>query len=315
MGAPEVLADFLAWGAREAPARRRLVLIVGHGSGVRPLAGESRGRDGGVAYDATSNGDSLTPREIREALERLSRDSAGGAVEVVALDSCFSASAEMAGELQPVAAYLTGTPDLLYEPGVPWDRVLRTLCATPDMPSEALVQAIVGEVRAGQEQTEQPRGSYCAARLADMPGLVGSLRELLAVLQADLRDSSAEVTLARAQAARAGLSGEMIDLGGFLSALEQSAAESGEARVAGLAHAARARLEQMLVAAYSGQDGDGSPRTWSAFLPPNLSRFPADYMETGTFAVESGWGAFVKAYLDHLQERLEPPVPPGGAAG
>jgi hypothetical protein len=62
----------------------------------------------------------------------------------------------------------------------------------------------------------------------------------------------------------------------------------------------------MVLASCAGTavEAGGEGWTWSVFCPPNLTEFPADYMRTGRFARESGWGSFLEAYLGHLQRLM-----------
>ena len=308
MGDPQTLAEFLAWGARTLPAERYAVLLMGHGSGVRPLLREGGERDHGVAYDATSDGDSLTPEEIATAGRSFAETLGGRKIAILAVDACFSASVEVAHDAASFAEFMTGSPDLLYEPGVPWDQVLRQICASPDMSAETVATLAVEAVRASQEASGAPRGSYAAARLSRTTELQVAVSALSEASCRSMRDAAPAITAARAQAARGGLSGEQVDLAGFLGALSDEAQAAGLPEVGGAASEARRALEAMVIASYSGDtDQRGGPLwTWSAFFPPNLTAFPADYLDKSGFARQSGWGAFLDAYLGHLQRLMSP---------
>ncbi|MBM3471725.1 MAG: hypothetical protein FJX75_00465 [Armatimonadetes bacterium] len=308
MGDPQTLADFLAWGARTLPAEHYAVLLVGHGSGVRPLLRESDERDHGVAYDATNNGDSLTTEEIATAGRTFTDLLGGRKIALLAVDACFSGSAEVAHEAASVAECMTGSPDLLYEPGVPWDQVLRKLCASPDMSAESMATLAVEAVEASQEASGAPRGSYAAARLSETPKLQAAVSALTETLCRSMRDAAPAVTTARAEATRGGLSGEQVDLATFLVALADEAQAEGLTETAGAASEARRALDAVAIASYSGErDPRGGPAwKWSAFFPPNLTAFPPDYLGKSVFARQSGWGAFLEAYLGHLQRLMSP---------
>jgi hypothetical protein len=308
MGDPQTVADFLTWGARELPAEHYAVLLMGHGSGVRPLFREDDGRDHGVAYDATSCGDSLTTEEIAAAGRSFTEAVGGRKIAVLAVDACFSASVDVAHDAASIAEFMTGSPDLLYEPGVPWDRVLRKVCASPEMSAESLATLAVEAVRASQEASGAPRGSYAAARLSGTGDLQAAVSALTGLLCGSMRDVAPVITAARAQAARGGLSGEQVDLAGFVGALAEQAQAAGLADVAAAATKTREALQAMVIASYSGErdQGGGPAWTWSAFFPPSLTAFPADYLEKSALARQSGWGAFLDAYLGHLQRLMSP---------
>jgi len=308
MGDPQTLADFLAWGARTLPAERYAVLLVGHGSGVRPLLRDAEERDHGIAYDATSDGDSLTTEETAAAGRSFTETLGGRKVAVLAIDACFSASAEAAYGAASFAECMTGSPDLLYEPGVPWDQVLRKVCASPDLSAEGLAALAVEMVKASQEASGAPRGSYAAARLSGTADLQTAVSALSEMLRRSMSDVGWVITASRARAARGGLSGEQVDLAGLLGALTEEAQAAGLDEMAAAAAAARRALEAMVIASFSGERGpDGGPEwVWSAFFPPNLTAFPEDYLDRSGFARESGWGAFLDAYLGYLQRLMSP---------
>jgi hypothetical protein len=306
MGDPRTLGEFLAWGVRALPAEKYVVLLVGHGSGVRPFLPQADGRDKGVAYDATNDGDSLTPKEIATAGRGLVEATGGKRVTLLAVDACFSASLEMAYEAAAFADVMSGSPDLLYEPGVPWDQVLRSMCETPGMTGEQVAAEAVEAVRKVQGASGNPRGSYAAAWLGGMAEFGTALSALSSELRQSMAQAAPAVTGARGCASQGGLSGEMLDVSVFLQELSERA--SGVGRSGELAAEAKRRLDAMVVAAYGGEGGNGPGRawTWAVFFPPSLTVFPADYLATSTFARETGWGALLEAYLGRVQRLLAP---------
>ena len=306
MGDPGTLVEFLAWGARAAPAKRYVVLLVGHGSGVRPFVEEAQRTDHGVAYDATSAGDSLTPGEFGVVGPAIIEALGGRRVALLAVDACFSASAEMAAEAAEFADVMTGSPNLLYEPGVPWDVVLQGLCQSPGASAEQIAGLAVEAAGATQALNGQAHGSYAAARLDGVGTLETRLEALSGALCGRMPEAAPAVTAARARSSRGGLSEEMLDLRGFLRALRDEAARGGLGDIEAHTTAAGEALDAMVLASCAGTavEAGGEGWTWSVFCPPNLTEFPADYMRTGRFARESGWGSFLEAYLGHLQRLM-----------
>jgi len=306
MGDPATLVEFLAWGAQAVPAEKYLVLLVGHGSGVRPFVAGSGGRDQGVAYDATSDGDSLAPEEFSAAGPAIVRALGGQRIELLAIDACFSASAEVATEVASIAGMMAGSPNLLYEPGVPWGSVLGELCEREGLTGETVAVRAVGAVQSADTATGAGKGSYSAARLSGVAELETALRELSDALCRSMPQAAPAVTAARAKSARGGLSEEMLDLRAFLQALAEEAEAAELPEISGRAVAAGQALGAMVVVSYAGErDEHGEAAwTWATFFPPNLTEFPADYLDTGRFARQSGWGAFLEAYLGHLQRLL-----------
>lgn len=85
MGDPNTLADFLIWAIQDYPADGYFVMIIGHGylDGVCP---------------DWSNGDILTPVEIRWALSQ-AKNITGAKVDVIAIEGCQQAALEIAYEI------------------------------------------------------------------------------------------------------------------------------------------------------------------------------------------------------------------------
>jgi hypothetical protein len=85
MGDPGTLADFLIWAIQDYPADRYFVMIIGHGW------------IDGVCFDWT-DGDSLTPVEIRWALSQ-AKNTTGVGVDVIGIEGCQQAALEIAYEI------------------------------------------------------------------------------------------------------------------------------------------------------------------------------------------------------------------------
>lgn len=305
MGDPGAFAEFVVWGLREFPAERVVVLLMGHGSGVRELTGEpdEAAPASGMGYDATSGGDSLTVREIGEVCRRVEEARGGRAISLLALDACFSATAEVGCEVGPFVECLTGSPGLIYEPGVPWDRALGGLADNPGMEPRELGKRVVELAQAQSPAGETPGAAYVALDLAHTPQLQLALAGLCDELGSRVNETAPLVTSARAQTPTSGLHSEMLDLCAFLGALSAAAEEHGFPEVAEKANEALRVADSMVLRAYADNapDGKRTCREWAVFFPPNLTAFPADYLLSGTFARDAGWGSFLAKYLEHLR--------------
>ncbi len=309
MGDPKVLEDFAQWALRTCPAKRYLLLIMGHGNGVRTLTleeDEAHIPASGVAYDATSGGDCLTTSELGQACGRIA-GLAGGRLSVLSVDACFSATAELGCEVAPSVECLTGSPELIHEPGVPWADVLGRLVQEPTMTAREVAKLVVNVVREKQERGGAPQGSYLAADLSRAPELQATVAELVGALTARMDEVAPLITLARARARQSGLHSELVDLSSFLRSLADAAREAGEGRISELASRAGSTADSMLLAQFpGGEDGGRAGLGWVAFFPPSLTAFPADYLETGAFARRVGWGGLLAGYLGHMMELVTP---------
>ena len=96
MGSPATLADFLRWGTENYPSERSVLVFWDHGS----ISAD------GVCYDENYNFDCLNQKELEEAL--------GAAMlprrfDLVALDTCYTGSLEMAALFSDYAYYMTAS--------------------------------------------------------------------------------------------------------------------------------------------------------------------------------------------------------------
>jgi len=318
MGDPKVLEEFADWAVHACPAKRYLLLIMGHGNGVRALRleeDEGHVPASGVAYDASSGGDCLTTSELGKACGRIA-EMAGGPLGVLAVDACFSATAELACEVAPSVECLTGSPGLIYEPGVPWADVLGRLVQKPGMTAQEVGKLVVEVVRAEQERGGAPKGAYLAADLSRAGELEARVAKLVGVLGGRLNEVAPLITLGRSRARVSGLHSEMVDLSSFLRGLAEAAGEAGDGQVLELASSAASAADAMLLARFAGGDGGGAAEPgWVAFFPPSLTAFPSDYLDTGAFARRVGWGRLLSGYLGHMVELVTPAVEGARTAG
>ncbi len=320
MGDPATLGDFAQWAVGRCPAKRYLLLIMGHGNGVRAQRPDGEETlSSGVAYDATSGGDCLTTAELGQACRRVG-ELIGGRLSVLAIDSCFSATVELGCEVAPSVEYLTGSPGLIYEPGVPWDLVLDGLTARPGMGGGELARLAVECVgRAAHEpplQEPRARTSYLAADLSRARELEATVAELSGALQGSVGRLWPLISFGRSATQTAGLHADMVDLPGFLRGLAEAASRAGETQVAELAARGAETADAMVLARVAPEGDCGSGRLgWAVFFPPGLTAFPADYLDTGQFARQAKWGSFLGAYLGHLKELVTPTAQQIGARG
>ncbi|MFN8472510.1 MAG: clostripain-related cysteine peptidase [Anaerolineae bacterium] len=99
-GDPSVLSDFITWAHDQYPADHYYLAIADHGHGTQ-----------GAAWDNSSNGDHLTPTELRTALGTATN---GGQwrLDVVHYDTCLMAMLEDAYQIKDYANYMVASENL-----------------------------------------------------------------------------------------------------------------------------------------------------------------------------------------------------------
>lgn len=126
MSAPGTLEDFLRWGMKAVPAQRYMVVLGGHGSGFM-----------GAVTDSTRQ-QIMHPQEMREALQAV-----GMHADVLVLNACLEANAEVALEVSPQADFLVASQGLQAGTGMALGRAVAQLKAdtTPLQAARLLVDA------------------------------------------------------------------------------------------------------------------------------------------------------------------------------
>jgi len=105
----DTLANFIAWGMKNYPAKHYIVLMSDHGAGF--LGAEE------------DRGDMLSLPDLRKALDKAA-DKTGKKPDIVAFDACLMAQAEVAYELKDTARYLISSEEIIGGDGYPYKDIL-----------------------------------------------------------------------------------------------------------------------------------------------------------------------------------------------
>lgn len=281
MGSQEALAQFLAWAAQHASSQRRALVIYGHGPGTEAsamLAGDA------IAVDLSS-GDALTGAEVARAVA-----GSGPAFDLIALDCCHGARAEIAWALRASAEVLVASPSRTPSAGLPWEAVLASGALVPD--GEELAAALLGAARTRGQR-------YVGIRPQGLMAVADAIAGLALALHLQGDGADAAVLSGRAVCRDWGPGRELCDmreLCGRLSAV-------GEAAVAVAARGAVTAIEAVtLDGSSAGPTEDGGLLAW---MPGGRApvRLDPDMIGDG-FAVASGWAELVERCQRRQQELL-----------
>ncbi len=108
MGSADTLADFVSWGIENYPAENMGLVFWDHGGGSIS----------GVCFDQLHDSDSLSLREIDEALNSV-YDEMTDKFEFIGFDACLMSALETANILVPYANYMFASEET--EPGGGWN--------------------------------------------------------------------------------------------------------------------------------------------------------------------------------------------------
>jgi hypothetical protein len=171
MGDGETLREFVSWGKTNYPAEHTALILWNHGSGWRSQSARSA-QNRAICTDATSNNDSLTLAEVRQALEST------GPVDLIGFDACLMGMAEVAYELRAHGSVMVGSEELEPAEGWPYDTILYDLVTSPSLTAAQFSGRIVDRYCAIYEDSY----TLSSVDLKQMDTVAGSISTLAQTL-------------------------------------------------------------------------------------------------------------------------------------
>ena len=180
MGDWRHLAEFIAWGKANFPAKKYMLIVGGHGSGwrgVKPPAAAPKG----ISYDEVSN-NHISPAELAQAIR------AGGGVNVYASDACLMQTIEVLYDLRDSAEFIVGSQETTPGSGYNYEVFLKALAAAPGDAFAAAQHVMTGySGYYGGLKESVTMSIVRPARAAEMAGLLDKFARLVAASPADLQ--------------------------------------------------------------------------------------------------------------------------------
>jgi len=297
MSAPDTLADFVRWSAREYPAKQFALVLWDHGMGYQ-----------GGFYDSGVANESLTLREIVDGI----RDS-GVHPDLVAFDACLMGMHEVALALRGVADVLVGSEEIEPGNGYPYDSILAKLVDTPTQSPIDLGTTIVDEYADWFADGYKSRSvTNSVIDLSKVEAANDQLASLSQTLVQEMSQRRVEVrsALNSSDVLRFTLS-DSADLGGVLGSLSQLGGSLGTA-----ADDVSTWFENSSLVVHQRAIHDVAAATGLAlYLPDTRSgsystaTFDA-YRDATSFLPLQAW----QAAISNLLTAQEPPAEPGTGA-
>lgn len=132
MGDWRRLADFIAWGKANYPAKRYMVIVWNHGNGWKGRAAAQKG----ISTD-DETGSTITTAQLGRAL------AAGGKIDLFSMDACIMQMAEVAWEARGTADYVLASEEVVPNEGQRYDLFMAALTGSPWLSAEELGKAAV----------------------------------------------------------------------------------------------------------------------------------------------------------------------------
>jgi len=291
------LANLIKWGMAQTAAEHYALVVAGHGQ-IAPVL--PTGRSVAAKPGPDEIGAPFSARDLREGLIKGLSGEKTGKIEIVFLDCCYGVTLEVAVGLKPVADYLVGSPGLMYSPGLPWDEILSWLAARPEVSAHALARSTVQVTRSYWQQEGGLAISLSAIDLSKVEAVCQRMETWVETVDPHMATVAPELTLARSQAESWGRGGELIDIGGFMTALSRT---SNYVAVAQQARQVSQSVEQAVLASYlQGPLGPSQVRDrgLAVFFPLEVERWPEIYRWRGPEGSLVHWRSFLSSYLNVL---------------
>lgn len=291
------LANLIKWGMDQTAAEHYALVVAGHGQ-IAPVL--PTGRSVAAKPDPDEIGAPFSARDLREGLIKGLSGEKTGKIEILFLDCCYGVTLEVAVGLKPVADYLVGSPGLMYSPGLPWDEILSWLAARPEASAHALVRSAVQAASSSWQQQGDLTVSLTAVDLSRVEAICQRMEAWVETVDPRMATVAPELTLARSQAESWGRGGELVDIGGFMTALSRT---SNYVAVAQQARWVSQSVEQAVLASYlQGPLGPSQVRDrgLAVFFPLEVERWPEIYRWRGPEGSLVHWRSFLSRYLNAL---------------
>ncbi|OAQ19876.1 hypothetical protein TDIS_2006 [Thermosulfurimonas dismutans] len=141
MSRVDTLVNFARWVFEHFPADHYLLVLWNHGGGFK-ARGYSVTRN--LLWDDNPDYDSsMSLPRLADALSQI-RDFLGRPIDLVGMDACLMAMAEVAYEIRGLASYMVGSENFEWVVGWPYDHILQALSENATMGSSELARVIVG---------------------------------------------------------------------------------------------------------------------------------------------------------------------------
>ena len=166
------LAEFIAWGKQNYPAKHYMVIVWNHGNGWKSRSPAQKG----LSNDEET-GNHITTVQLGQALAR------SGRMDIFAMDACIMQMAEVAWEARDTADFILASEEVIPNEGQRYDLFLSALLSNPVVTPEELGRAAV-KVYADHYESIKRYGTLSLVRGAALAGFAALLDDWTGAVQA-----------------------------------------------------------------------------------------------------------------------------------
>jgi hypothetical protein len=294
MADPQTLINFSEWAMTNYPANNYALVLWNHGGGWREAVEAKRYFPlKAVCWDDTSGGDSLTMKEVKNALATI--EGSVGQPNILGFDACLMGMAEVGYEIRDHAAVMVGSEETEPFDGWPYDTVLTDLAANPSMSPESLACVIVN--RYGESYGSANDLTQSAIDLAQMSTVTSAVSNLATLMEGSAYQT--EIGTARANAQKwhwpSGSSDyEHLDLHDFADEVSTGVPDGS---IQSAANAVKTQVNNAVICEWHGDNAPGA--NGMAIYFPACQDLDSDYNSTVIdFAADTQWDEFLAWYCE-----------------
>ena len=196
MGDPKSLSEFLTWGMSEYPAKKYVVILWDHGSGINGFGG-----------DEQFNDDKLDINEINQAFSNTTNSpfneiGYGKKIELIGFDSCLMASVEVANSIAQFGRYMVAPEEIEPQWGWNYSSILKSLVLAPNQNGSELGKTIANSFYKKSESLSISQGynaqqevTISLVNLTAVPELVANLDTLAHEINSKMTDFKSVIGL------------------------------------------------------------------------------------------------------------------------
>ena len=300
MGDPNTLSDFVEWGALKFPAKKYVLILWDHGSGLN-----------GFGKDLIFNNDILTPLELKEAL-LVADITTHIKFELIGFDACLMSSLEIASRLGNITHYMVSSEEV--EPLWGWNYtdIIQNLSANSHEPSISLGMSIVDSymklskyLSKSEKFGADKQITLAVIDITKIPQLIQDLNALSDSLEFNIHDLSSAINLSKSidltekygQSVR-GSTG-FVDLSDLVLNIKEKYPSLSE-RIKAVQNA----LEKTIVYKFNGAARPNA-NGLSVYMPLEKNEFNN---KTELFVISPSWLRLLLLQKSKIGSDIEPPI-------
>lgn len=331
-GNPETLTAFINWGINHYPADHYLLILWNHGQGwddTDIFAGERGGvarlmRPGRIRHaffrtsvvqaaklSATNTTQSrailidddakdfLDNSEMKNVLNN-TRQTLGRKLDILGMDACLMSMVEVGYQVKDSVLYTVGSEETEPGDGWPYDTIMEALSRNADMSpaelSRLIVKYYIDSYKGMREAVTQS-----ACDLSASPAIAGAVKKLASALKSSLKNVSTRAIIAdvrnRVQEYTVVDNIDLVDLCRLLKDASLPVTIKNACDL--VITAVQGKPGYVISSSYSGSTMKRSNGVAIYFPTRNVSPLYSRL----DFARNTGWGAFLKAYITATRSR------------